>query len=422
MIAIERSGCRAILHESMGQWAQAEVGVALCRSDDARGPMMVHELASETVAAWAQIELACDMAASDEAAALARIMALPAQNQRDRGLARLSHTLAYLQKDGDALSAAEAIQAVEVRVAALIDLRLNLDGLVAMLALERATSDIAAVMGDNRTPLLAALAAALAALGRADRALGLLEGLEAGEERNRGLARVAVSLAYGGERDEAYRVLALIDDDDELDWARDEIARQFGSAGYWEAALAQVGEILSDEQRLRTLADLAIVRARAGHALPALGMALGMPYGHDQMRALTLIAPALVHEGQLEAALRVADQPGIMADPEGYSRYLATLAMTLAEVGRCDEAEQVAARTLRSLDRARAELAIAAAHLASDRHVIAHAALGRAFCSAAVGREEAYRTLELAAPLLATFGGAALLREVATALALIDRR
>ncbi|MBX0329820.1 hypothetical protein K2Z83_19310, partial [Oscillochloris sp. ZM17-4] len=268
-----RRVAQGILHEGMGSWARAEVAVALTRAGDARGAMILEEITLETVAAWAQIELACDLAAADDRAAHARIDALPSPGQRDRGLARLAHALALAEKDGDALAAAERIGAVEVRVAALLDLRLTLDGLVAMLAIERATSDIDSLTGDDRAPLLAALAAAHAALGRREGALRITAQLPEGEERDRALAKVSVAIAQSGDYAEAQTTLGQLHDDDERDWARDEIARLLASSGRWDECQAMVARIGADDQRARTSADLAIERARAGDPLAALAQA-----------------------------------------------------------------------------------------------------------------------------------------------------
>ncbi|NTU81696.1 MAG: hypothetical protein HGA45_20340, partial [Chloroflexales bacterium] len=285
---------RAIFHESMGAWARAEVGVELVRAGDPRGAMLLEEIVLETVAAWAQIELACGEAASDEAAALRRIEALPNQGQRDRGLARLSRALAGAGNDGAALAAAERIAAVEVRVAALIDLRLTLEGLVAMLALERATRDIGAIEGDDRAPLVSALAAALAALGRSDRALDLAGGLPAGEERDRALARVAVALAQRGELEPAQDVLDQVTDDDEQAWAYDEFARLLAAAGRWGDATSMCERIGASDQRAQAAADLAIERAKRDDPVAALAMAMAIDMPAERARALTLVAPRLV--------------------------------------------------------------------------------------------------------------------------------
>jgi len=412
---------RAILHESMGMWARAEVGVALVRAGDSRGPLLLDELSAETVRAWAQIELACDELARDELAALSLVEALPAPGQRDRGLARLAAALADAAKDGDALAAAERIQGVEVRVAALIDLRLRLDGLVAMLALEQATADIGAVTGDDRAPLVAGLAAALATLGREAQARVLAEQLPAGEERDRALARVAVALAQRGDHGPARVALDAVADDDERDWARDEIARHLARAARWEEAMATAAAIAAVDQRARTVADLAIERARAGHPLPALGVALGVELDTERARALTLVAPELVAHGHADLAHSLPERLGALPSSGARARYLAAVAAALAAGGAYDDAAAVAAGIHRAAERARAEIALAQALVATDG-ALALAALGRGCLAAAVGRDEAYRALELAAPVLGAMGGPDLLAAVADAVDELDRR
>lgn len=411
---------RGILHESMGAWARAEVAVDLVRAGDPRGAMMIEELSLETVAAWAQIELACDDAARDETAARRRIDALPTQGQRDRGLARLARALAAADNDGAALAAAETIVAVDVRVAALIDLRLSLEGLVAMLALERATSDIGAVTGDDRAPLVAALAAALAAIGRREKALEVAHGLPAGEERDRALARVTVGLAQRGEHDAARDLLSEVGDEDERAWAFEELAKLLAAEGRWDDATALAGQIAAAEQRAGALADLALARARSGEVMPALVLAMGLGNAAERSRALTLIAPALVAAGAAGAALAVADHPTALASAEARGRYLAALAAALAESGKLEAATAVVERIGRPADRVRAGAALARA-LVSRNPELARSTLGATLRAAAVGREEAFRALELAAPALGAVGGARLLGEVAAAVDEIDR-
>ncbi len=411
---------RSILHEGMGVWARAEVGVELLRAGDARGAMLLEELTLETVSAWAQIELACDDVGRDEAAARARIDALPSQGQRDRGLARLARALASVGDDGGALAAAEAISAVDVRVAALIDLRLGLEGLVAMLALERATRDIGAVTGDDRVPLVVALAAALAALGRRERALALADELPAGEERDRALARVAVALAQRGDHAEARELLAVINDDDERAWAYEEFARLLAAEGRWDEAMELVGRISADDQRAQAAADLAVERARVGEVIAALAMALAIELPAERARALALIAPPMVAAGFAAQALAVASHPETLAGVEARGRYLAAVAVALAEHGQSEAAAALMARIGRPTEQARVGAGLARA-LVGHSPELALAALGDALRAATVGREEALRALELAAPALAALGGAALLGEAAAAVDEIDR-
>lgn len=411
---------RAVRHESMGAWARAEVAVALSRHGDPRGTLMLQEISLETVVAWAQIELACDEVLHDEAAARRRIDALPTQGQRDRGLARLARALAAAGDEGAALAAAEAIVGVDSRVAALIDLRLNLEGLVAMLALERATRDIGAVTNDERAPLVAALAAALAALGRHDRALAVASSLSAGEERDRALARVAVALAQRGEHQAAGALLQSIDDEDERAWAYEEFARLLAAAGRWDEAVAMTAHVATEEQRARTRADLAVERARAGDPLAALAMARAVAAPAERARALNLIAPLLVAGGAAGQALALVHDRAALVGAAARGRYQAAVAAALAEHGQLETATTLVATIRRPADRARAGAALAHA-LASHNPSLAQAVLGETLRVAAVGRDETLRALELAVPALTALGGAALLAATALAVDEVDR-
>lgn len=411
---------RGILHESMGAWARAEAGVSLLRAGDQRGLLLLDELGLETVSAWAQIELACDEVAQDEAAARRRIDALPSQGQRDRGLARLARVLAAADNDAAALAAAEAIVEVDVRVAALIELRLSLEGLVAMLALERATSDIGGVSGDDRAPLVAALAAALAAIGRRDKALDLAQSLPAGEGRDRALSRVAVGLGQRGEHEAARELLTTVDDEDERGWAYEELAKLLAAGGRWGEAIVLVRQIAADDQRAKALADLAVAQARAGQPFPALAVALGFTHAVERARALTLIAPALVASGAAAEALAVAQGPEALATSEARSRYVAAVVAALVERGELETALDVVVTLRRPADRARAGALLARA-LAARNPALARPVLGATLRSAAVGRDEAFRAMELAAPAFAVLGGADLLAAIAAMVDEVDR-
>jgi hypothetical protein len=411
---------RAILHESMGAWARAEVGVALCREHDSRGRLLLAEIAVETVSAWAQIELACDEAMHNEDAARQRIAALPTEGQRDRGLARLAHSFALADKDGDALAAAEQIVDVEVRVAALLDLRLTLEGLVAMLALERATSDISGLTGDARTPLLSSLAAAHAALGRRRRALSIVEQLAEGEERDRGLSKVAMAFARQGDFEQARKIVQSLQDDDERDWTLDELARLAQQAGEWAAALSMAHTIRAADQRARTLVELAVGHARQGQAQEALVVAMEIELANERARAITLIGPLLVRTGEQELALSIAERRDVLISFEARSRYRAMLAAALAEAGWFVKAETLVSVSIRPLDQARALIALAQA-LLPHANTLTYAKLGAAMRIAALGRDEAMRVLELATPLLASLDDPALLREAAKVVDEVDK-
>jgi hypothetical protein len=415
-----------ITHESMGAWARSEVAVALAREGDlAAAEDLLASVEIETANAWAQIELACDTTVERADAARARIDRLYSPNQRDRGLAHLSHALALADKDGDALAAAEQIGDVEVRVSALLDLRLTLDGLVAMLALERATAEIGALKGDARAPLLSALAAAHAALGRRERALSIANQLEEGEERDRALSRMAVAFAQQGDHEQGQLIARALDDDDERDWTFDELTRLLGQAGRWQAAQGLANEIVAADQKARTLAELAIARARADSPLAAFELAGSICAPSERSRALNIIAPQLIAAGQLATALSIIEEEGKSTQPlfatvEARSRYTAAIAMTLAECGDFQQAQRLASAQLRSLDRARVYLAIALTNARRQDREPAYAALGAALLVAAQGRDEAFRVLEQATSVFALLGGAETLTNIAAAIDEID--
>ncbi len=405
---------RAILHENRAAWAQAEVAVALSRIDDPRGAMLLEELKVETARAWAEIELACDLALRDEDAALKRIAALPSQHQRDRGLARLARVFAQAAKDGDALAAAERITARELRVTTLLELRIMLQGLVANLATERATREIDALQGEDRPILLAALASAHAAIGRKDRALAIAHQLS-GEELERALSRVAVACAQAGDYVGAQAVLDEMTDDDERDWARDEIARQLAAIGDWEGAIAQAVAIVADDQRARTSADLAIARARAGDVAQAVAMIRAIEVPAERARALVMTAPLLATFDALQAD-HLADE---LLAGEARSRYRAALAVALAARGDVIAAAKIARRIRRRNERVRAEMAIVAA--LDPQHPATMNRLAATLIRAAIGREEMFRALEQAVPVLLRIGGTPLLADLATAIVADDR-
>lgn len=425
----------SITHESLGAWAQAEVAVALARTGDRAGAEEVlANVQVSTAIAWAHIELACDDAVRDENAARTRIAQLTSQTQRDRGWARLSHALAVADKDGDALDVAGQISDVAVRVAALLDLRLTLEGLVAMLALEQATAEIDKLTGDARVPLLATLASAHATIGRRDRALSIVQQLAEGEERDRALSRVAVALAGQGNHQEGQTIAAELTDDDERDWTLEELTRILAQAGQWEEAQALGQAISAEELRARTLAELAIARARAADPLAALPITQRIPTSAERTRALMLMVPSLVASGHTAAALAIALPNGQTPDgthgngaspeapslpPGETSRYLAAIATALAEQGDLEQAQTVTRRINRPMERARSHLAIATAAVTHDS-AHARAALGTALQAATLGRAEAFRLLEQAAPVLALLEGATLLTQIASEIDAID--
>lgn len=410
---------RSILHESMGAWARAEVAVALCRAGDPRGALLLDDIANETAASWAQIVLACDAVADDPAAARARIDALSSPGQRDRGLARLALAQVQAGAAAAAIQTALAIQAADVRLSALIELREALPDAVALDVLNQAAANLDAMRADDRAPLLAALAAAFAALGQTGQALSLVRELPEGEERDRARARTAVALTRRGDYAAALRALDALEDADERDWARYEIVRLFAANGLWDEAVTLSNAIAAPDQRARTSADLAIERGRAGEPKAALALALAVEDAGERARALALLAPILVTAGAAALALAVVDDPAALPGSEARSRYRAALATALAATGDHAAAAAVSAQIRRPLERARAELAVALA-LAPADPVAAQRALSTALCATAIGREDVLRTIEWAAPVLVELGGAALISRVAEGLLAID--
>jgi tetratricopeptide (TPR) repeat protein len=418
-----------IEHESLAAWAQAEVAVTLARTGDlSTAEAMLNAITSDTARAWAETELACDLAASDEAAARQRIDTMSNPSYRDRGLAQLARALAQADKDGDALDAAGSIQDVAVRVAALLDLRLMLEGLVAMLALEQATAVIGKLPREVRVPLVSMLAASYAALGRSDEALAVAERGAEGEERDRALSRVAVALATHGEHAHGLSIARALDDEDERDWTLTELTHVLAEAGRWDAAQQLCSEISTDPQRARALADLAIARARAGDPLAALQIANQITLQRGEYaRALLLLAPLLVAAGNADIALSLGQEqhlrtrcvPAHVLDAVQVSRYRSTVVAALAEHGTLPAARSLAQSIPYPLDQARARVAIAqaAAHSSSSE---ALGELAAALRGALHGREAAFRLLEDSVPVLVALGGAALLREVSEALDEVD--
>jgi tetratricopeptide (TPR) repeat protein len=428
--ALERATAVAgsIGHDGMREWAISEVAVSLARTGQpGEAERLLAGLTLETANAWGQIELACDQARGDEHAALARIELLPSESQRDRGRARLAHALAQAAKDGDALHVAGQISNVAVRVAALLDLRLTLEGLVAMLALEEATAAISELTSDDRVPLMAALAAAHAALGRRERALRIVQQLAEGEERDRALARVAVALAGAGDHEQARTVAALLNDDDERDWVFDELTRLLVSAKRWEEALALGSQVAGQVQRARTLAELYIAQASSGDAAAAYAHAANLAPAAERDRALTAIIPALIAAGHSAQAL--AGQ-ALFDHSDTLSRYQAALVSALVfalgehpidvqRSGKWQEAYQLAQHIARRTDRSNALLALAQAAASTDP-ALAQTILGEALHTVATSRAEALRCVEQAAALLMRLGEPRLLPGIAAAIEEID--
>lgn len=418
-----RQQATAIEHDSLRAWAESEVVVRLARSGDrATAESLLHTISLETARSWAEIELACDLAASDEEAARQRIEHLPTSHQQDRGRARLAQALADADKDGDALDSAARIQDVAVRVSALLDLRLRLEGLVAMLALEQATAVINRLPRDVRVPLVAMLAAAYAALGERDKAREVAEQLPTGEERDRALSRVAVALAQRGDITDSIAAARALGDPDERDWTLDELVGLLGEHGDWQLALTLATDISSPRDRDRAIADLAIARASSDDPLAAIDLIAMLVLPDEYARAISLAAPALVASGNAAAALNLAHPDGAphLLSAAQQSRHLAIVAAALAERGEIANATDLVARMIEPLDQARARLAIARQQMQHTPHE-AMQTVGVALQVALYGRDNLFRILPQTTPVLAAVGGARLLDDTSAAIEEIDR-
>ncbi|HEX9440402.1 MAG TPA: hypothetical protein VF909_12005, partial [Roseiflexaceae bacterium] len=421
----------AIGHQPMHEWAMAEVSVGHVRAGDAaRAELVLSTLKTETAVAWALAELASDAAHRGEPLAIDRVAALANLRLRDRALALVARGLAAGGQPKLALHAARMVRDREVRALALIDLALQ-HAPNSGAALAHAAADIAALTGDERAPLVAALAAAQAAAGRVEIGLRTAALLPEGEERDRAQSRVAVALARGGDEPAARNIALEIADDDERDWALDEIARIVADKGDWSAAFALAARIIDAEQRVRTEADLAIAWARAGHPAEAHAHAGQLALPIERLRSYVAIVGPLVAHGRKNAALATLAQ---LHDPDARSRYQSALAAALAAQGELMAAQGVARSIARPLDRARALVAIAHAYsLPFDKLTIRRdegdapadgeqnlLALGEALRAASLGRKETFTCLAWASETLAALGGAELLLAAASALDEID--
>ncbi len=421
--AAARQLAASIEHTSMRVWAESEVAVRLARSGEGHAAAaLLQTIALETARSWAEIELACDLAATDEEAARAHIERLPTAHQQDRGRARLAQALADANKDGDALDVAGRIQDVAVRVSALLDLRLRLEGLVAMLALEQATAVINRLPRDVRVPLVAMLAAAYAALGERKKAREVAEQLPTGEERDRALSRVAVALAQRGDIADSMAAARELGDPDERDWTLDELASLLAERGDWQQAHALVLEIGAPRERDRAAADLAIARAASDEPLAALDLIAALVVPDEYVRAISLAAPSLVAHGHQAAALALAQPesaPHLLSATQ-QSRYLATVATALADQGDTSAALDLIRQMIEPLDQARTRLAVARARMHTDPHE-AMQTIGAALQVALHGRDNLFRILPQTTPVLAAAGGARLLDDISAAIEEIDR-
>ncbi len=274
--------------------------------------------------------------------------ALANQRLRDRALALVAQALAAGQQPDLALATARMAGDREVRARSLIDLSLQrLPN--AALALAHAAEDVAALADDERAPLVAALAAAQAAAGQAEAGLATAGTLPEGEERDRAQSRVAVALARNDAAAQACQVAQAIADDDERDWALDEISRIVAYQGDWDAAFLLTAQITDAQQRARTEVDLVIAWARASHAAEAHEQAAQIALATERQRAQATIVEPLIAQGGRNIALATLTQ---LHEPNIRSRYQAALAAALAAHGELVAAHGMARAVPRPLDRA----------------------------------------------------------------------
>jgi len=407
----------AIGHQPMHEWAMAEVAVGHVRAGDtARAEVVLSTLKTETAIAWALAELASDAAHRGDSHAIDRVAALANQRLRDRALALVAQALAAGQQPDLALATARMAGDREVRARSLIELslkRLPNSGA----ALAYAAEDVAALAGDERASLVAALAAAQAAAGQAEAGLRTAVTLPEGEERDRAQSRVAVALARNDDVPAARQVSLAIADDDERDWALDEITRIVADQGDWDAAFALAAQITDAQQRVRTEVDLVTAWARAGHPAEAHDRAGQIALATERLRAQAAIVEPLVAQGRKTIALATLTQ---LHEPTARSRYQAALAAALAAHGELAAAHGVARAAPRPFDRARALIAVARASARADA-ARSQLALGEALqVAAALGRKETYACLAGASEALAALGGAELLLAATSALDEVD--
>lgn len=407
----------AIGHGTMHEWAMAEVAVGHALAGDAeRGETVLGTLRTETAVAWARGELACDAARLGDPHAAGRLAPLTNTSLCDRALAHVALALASAGQPDAALESVRLIEDRIVRTQALIDLAL-LRTPNAGAALDEAAGSIGGLTGDDRAPLVAALAAAQATVLRLEPALHTITLLEEDEERDRAQSRVAVALARIGNETDARIVADVIDDDDERDWAFDELARLAAARGGWDEAFGLAAQIVDIGQRARSEVELAIARARAGSAATAQLRAMRIEPAAERLRAYVAIAGPLVAQGGLSEAIEALER---IREPDQRSRYQGALAAALAAQGDLAAAQASAQAVARPLDRARALAAVARAAAELDQS-LAHELLGEALrTAAALGRAETLRCLEWAADTLGRLGGAELLLAAASTLDDID--
>lgn len=403
----------AIGHEHTHEWAMAEVAVGHARAGHiARAVEVLDTLKTETAVAWAQSELACDTASRGQRDAIKLVQSLPNEYLRDQALALVAHALVKGNLFEEATATAQQIINTEIRAQAFIDLALVTP---AKELLDRATDDVATVDGDNRMPLIVALATTYAIIGDQASALKTAALLTDKEEHHRAHSRIAVTLARQGDHPSAAQIALAIPDQDERSWTLNELARLLGEAGEWNSATALIDQISDSEERTRTEADVCIARARSGNATIAQQQVALITVPRERVRAYVAMVESLVQQGRIDAAKAITQH---IAEPDARSRYQAALVTALAHHYDIKEAQQLAYSIIRPFDRARALIMIAQLtdDLEQKRQVLGHAFQ----IAASLGRSETFTCLASAAEPLAALEGAEALLAAAHALDEID--
>lgn len=403
----------AINHGHTHEWAMAEVAVGQARAGhNVRAYDVLTTLKTESAVIWALTQLACDAARSGQPDAVAQIRTTT-QHLRDRALAQIALALAAGRQPDVALLATSQIDDSDVRARTLIELALAQNDTA---LLQRAASLVRRIDEDLRTPLVVTLATAHATIDDLEGAMRVAEMLPRGEERDRAYSRVAAALAQRGNHTTALEVARAIPDDDERFWTLQELARQLGDHGNWHQADVLIDQVGDAELRARAEADLAIARARSGHAALALNLASLITLPAERMRAYTAILDPLVQQGGTARAFAVLEH---MNDISTHSRYSATLAVALASHGQLDEAYALAHTAARPPDRIRGLVAVARS-AATDRALAAQALSAALELATRLGRAETLLCLAAAAEALTLLGGVELLLAGAHALDEVD--
>ncbi|MEM8532583.1 MAG: hypothetical protein AAGF95_17195 [Chloroflexota bacterium] len=403
----------AIGHEHTHEWAMAEVAVGHARAGRiARAVEVLDTLKTETAVAWAQGELACDTASTGQSDAIKLVQSLPNEYLRDQALALVVQALVEGKLVEEATTTAHQIINTEIRTQSFIDLAL---ATAAKDMLDRAAQDVAAVEGDNRMPLIVALATTYAIITDETTALKTASLLMDEEERNRAHSRIAVTLARQGDHPSAAQIALAIPDEDERSWTLHELARLLGEAGEWNSAMALIDQISDSEERARAEADVCIARARSGNATVAQQQVALITIARERIRAYVAIVDSLVQQGRIDAAKAITQH---ITEPDARSRYQAALVTALAHHHDIREAQQLSYNIIRPFDRARTLIVIAQLtdDLEQKRQV-----LGQAFqMAASLGRSETFTCLASAAEPLASLEGAEALLAASHALDEID--